>query len=135
MSQIVHLPAGTPPRAQELIVRQRSMIDNLRDAAAEASARTMRSLEITAAGAALGFVEARYQLEELNGIPTAAAAGLVSHAIGFYVGGQNAEHFHNFGDGALAAQGYKTGVEFGRRTLADANKPKQGAPAAFPAAP
>jgi hypothetical protein len=121
-AQIVHLPAHTPPKAQELIVRQRSMIENLKAAADEMTQRSMRTLEITAAGAAVGFVEGRYQLEELNGVPTAAAAGIVSHAIGFYLGGDNAEHLHNMGDGALAAQGYKTGLDFGRQMLAQFQK-------------
>jgi hypothetical protein len=133
MATVLELPAHTPPKAQEIIVRQRSMIDHLKAATEEATTRTMRTLETTGAGAIVGFLEGRYQMEEVNGVPLAATAGLLSHAAAFYMGGANAEHFHNAGDGAFAAQGYITGKDVGRQMRERADKASGKAPAMFPA--
>lgn len=129
MSTAITLPNHTPPKAVELISRQRSTIDHLRAAAEEAGQRTMRTLEISAAGAFVGVLEEKYQMQEYHGIPVPALAGLVSHGIAFWQGGETAEHLHNFGDGAFAVQGYKMGQEVGRQMRAkDQQAPQIGGP-------
>jgi hypothetical protein len=129
-THVLELPAHTPPKAQDIIVRQRSMIDNLKAAGEEAATRTLRTVEVGVGAATLGYIEGRYQMEEINGIPLAATAGVAFHAAAFYVGGPNAEHLHNFGDAGIAAQGYKTGLDMGKQMRIKANETKQ--PAAFP---
>jgi hypothetical protein len=139
MSTALTLPNHTPPKAVELISRQRSTIDHLRAAAEEAGTRTMRTLEITAAGAAVGLIEEKYQLQEYHGVPVAAAIGLAAHGLAFWQGGDMAEHLHNAGDGAFAVQGYKMGAEMGRQMRQNAQKGQQAPqiggpqqPSAFP---
>lgn len=114
MTTALSVPSHTPTKAVELIARQKSTIDHLRSAIDEAGTRTMRTLETSVAGAAVGFIEAKYAMEEYHGVPIAAAIGLGCHAVAFYQGGDMAEHLHSFGDGALAVQGYKMGAELGK---------------------
>lgn len=107
------------PAVRERIERLRGGLARAREKAREGVTVATHTGIATLAAGAVGYDEARRQLEgkaprEVFGAAMETAVGLAAHALAFTsVGREFQEHLRAAGDGLLSVAAYKKGKEFG----------------------
>lgn len=84
--------------------RLMAQVANLRERSQEAIGQVVQTLEVSIVSFGFGFGRGRWGSVDVVGVPADLGVGVLTHIAGFMgLGGKNAEHLHNLGDGALAS--------------------------------
>ena len=110
---IVKVPSNTPPKALEKISGLMGRLDRIRGEQAAATALVMHGVGASFGGAALGFIEGRYDRTEVQGIPLGVLVAVGCHGLALSTR-DGATFLHGAGDGALSVETYKLALRAGR---------------------
>lgn len=106
----------------EQLARMQSALTNAKSKADEAVGQVVASAEIGSTAFALGVINGRFAGVEFLGVPLDLWAAAVFHGAGLM--GFQADHMHNFGNGATASFAVTTGAGVGREMRVKALAPK-----------
>ena len=101
--------------------RWRQRAQGVAKAGEKTTERIVRTVEVSAAGFALGLVKGKWGARiSVWGVPVDLIAGVGLHALGYLgVAGKAQDHLHAFGDGALAVWFSGLGAGVGARIGSD----------------
>lgn len=123
----IEVPRGMSPAAADKFISKERTIARMKEQAAEAERKMVSSVEAFGAGLGLGFIEARYDMEDVLGLPLPGVVGAVAHLAGiFAVGTPYAEHLDNLGNAGLAVYGADLGRDFGTKKKQEQSNQQAG---------